>query len=248
MKRRTCLNIFLWVVFAIGLIGMACTFIQVGILSLFLRKGNYAAEPYQQENPFARMNILFLGDSTAVGTGADCPHHTVAGYFAKDFPQANIVNFSRNGRKLDELLREWQPKAQEHYQLAVIQIGGNDILRFTPFENIKHDLPLLLAKVKAIADHVVILHSGNVGLAAVFVWPYNWIMTERTVEMRDIYIQASQNVGVVYVDLFKNLEHDPMIKNIPLFYSPDCLHPSAAGYHKWYEQIQLSLRQAGVKL
>ncbi len=230
------------------LVAMLLFAAQIIVLTVYLRKGAYNVTPYAQENPMADRRILFLGDSTAVGTGADCHHHSVAGYFGKDYPQANITNISRNGLRLNELLQVWRPDAGDRYDLVIIQVGGNDILRFTPYEQIAIDLPQLLARAKSVADRVVILHSGNVGIAPVFIWPFNHIMTERTLRLRAIYQFQAKAYDAIYVDLFRNLADDPALKNTPFFYGPDALHPGAGGYYKWYEQIQYALKEQGVAL
>ncbi len=236
------------VVVVVLLAAMGLFAVQVIVLTVYLRKGIYTVAPYMQENPLAMRKILFLGDSTAVGTGAQCHHESVAGYFGKDYPQANIINISRNGLKLNELLQLWVPAPGDRYDLVVIQVGGNDILRFTPYEEIAADLPQLLARAKSVADQVVILHSGNVGIAPVFIWPFDRIMTARTLKIRAIYQAHAKASGVIYIDLFRYLANDPMVGDIGYFYSPDGLHPSGKGYQKWYEQIQHGLKAEGIVL
>jgi len=131
---------------------------------------------------------------------------------------------------------------------VVIQIGGNDIMKFTPFRSIDRDVTIVIEDAKRIARHVVILHSGNVGLAPFFIWPIDWIMTERARAVRRIYMKKAREEDVLYVDLFTERGNDLFLKDIPKYYSLDHLHPSGEGYRWWYERIRATLNGAGVVL
>jgi len=210
-------------------------------------KVEYHLKSFERDDPAADLKILFLGDSTAVGTGAKTNSGSVAGYFGQDFPQAKIVNVSRNGLKIGELRRNF-PLVNGHYNLLVLQIGANDILRFTPYKEIEKDLSALVDRARMLAATVVILHSGNVGLAPVFSWPFNVIYTGRSRAVRDIYIRTARAKGVFYIDLFAEGKADPFTLDIDRYYAPDYLHPSTDGYRQWYEKIRLTLQHNGVIL
>lgn len=219
---------------------------QVSRFYMFLKRTSYTITPYSHQNLSATMKVLFLGDSTAVGTGANTNTESVAGWLAKDFPQAHIDNFSRNGRKLKEQLFEYDFKSTVHYNLVIIQIGGNDILRFTPLVYIRRDLSELIDRAKSMGDHVVVLHSGNVGIAPLFIWPISDFLTQRTKAVRAIYQEIAHAKGAMYIDLYHERVDDPLNKNIDRYYSLDYLHPSGFGYQSWYARIRSALKEAGV--
>jgi len=73
---------------------------QVFIIYQHIRKMSYDSKPFIRNNPAVRLRMLFIGDSTAVGTGARSNTQSVAGYFGHDYPAAQIDNNSYNGRKL----------------------------------------------------------------------------------------------------------------------------------------------------
>lgn len=216
-------------------------------IAVFVSKGIYELKPYQQYKAEAPLKILCLGDSTGVGTGVDDNRQSIAGLFGRDFPQASIVNDSYNGRRLGHLVKEFRLKPREHYNLVLIQIGGNDILKFTAYSDVRRDLAAVLQSASQAADHVVILHTGDVGRAKVFIWPFTWLMTQRTLKVRDIYIEESARAGAVYIDLYRNLKNDPVILSAS-YYGPDRLHLSSVGYRIWYDQIRLGLEKAGIQL
>jgi lysophospholipase L1-like esterase len=212
------------------------------------RRTAYNQVPFERAAPRAKLKILFLGDSTAVGTGAASNTQSTAGFFGQDFPKARIVNFSRNGQRLAGLLQTFHPRPGEHYDLAVAQIGANDIMHFTSYRTIAAQINDLAARLKPLADTVVILHSGNVGLSPIFSWPFDQIFGWRSRKVREIYIQTAHDRGVLYVDLFSERSNDLFLKDIGRYYSPDLLHPSGEGYRWWYTRIRQTLNAAHVKL
>lgn len=222
--------------------------VQVFIICLNIKKMSYDSKPFVRDNPAAHLRFLFIGDSTAVGTGAKNNTQSVAGYFGQDFPEADIHNNSYNGRKLNQLVEEFPQEVYAPYDLVVVQIGGNDIMKFTSFKDIDRDITTVIADAKKIGRHVVILHSGNVGAAPVFIWPFDWIMTERARTVRRIYMKKARENGVLYVDLFAERSNDLFLKDIPKYYCLDHLHPSGDGYRWWYQRIRATLNSAGVVL
>ncbi len=121
----------------------------------------------------------------------------------------------------------------------MIQIGANDILWFTNLISIEKDLSIVIARAQAVADHVVLLHSGNIGLSPIFIWPFSWIYTQRSLAVRALCMRSE----AIYVDLFRERKDDLFFKDIPRYYAPDLLHPSGSGYHWWYERIRETLKK-----
>ncbi len=218
------------------------------LMIFFMGKASYNNVSFQRKPLNANMKILFLGDSTAVGTGTKDGSDSVAGWFAKDFPNAQIDNYSRNGLKIKDLLREFHPDFNQHYQLAVVQIGANDILKFTDFKNVDQDVSELMGRVKLLADHVVFLHSGNVGAAPIFIWPLSEIYAGRSRAMREIYIKNAKEKDVLYVNLYQDRREDLFLQDVDKYYSPDHLHPNGNGYKWWYDNIRKTLNEAQIKL
>jgi lysophospholipase L1-like esterase len=222
--------------------------IQLFVICRNTKKMTYDSKPFIRSSPDARLRFLFLGDSTAVGTGARNSTESVAGYFGQDFPDAAIDNNSYNGRKLNQLIAEFPRGINKKYDVVVLQIGANDIMKFTPYKTIEREIAEAIEDAKGAGRQVVILHSGNVGLAPAFIWPFNWIMTERARVVRRIYMKKATEHGVLYVDLFTERDNDLFLKDIPKYYCPDMLHPSGEGYKWWYERIRATLSGAGVVL
>lgn len=221
---------------------------QMRIIERNIRKMSYDIQPFTRHAPGAALRFLFIGDSTAVGTGAKNNSESVAGYFGRDFPQAAIDNNSYNGRKLTQLVREFPTDVKVPYDLVIVQIGGNDIMQLTPIESIGRDITTVITQAKTIGRHVVILHSGNVGLAPIFIWPFDALMTARARAVRRLYMNKARENGVLYVDLFTERNNDLFLKDIAEYYCADHLHPSAQGYRWWYERIRATMTEGHVVL
>jgi len=189
--------------------------------------------------------ILVAGDSTAVGTGTT-PEGSVAGHFAADFPHADIRNVSTNGWKVADLLTAFPTDGS--FDLILLQIGANDIMRGTPEGEFETSLAALFDKATEAGTHVVVLHSGNVGLAPMFRWPASAIMRTRTLRYRAIYRRIASEKGVAYVDLYREKKDDVMTKDIAKHYASDLLHLTADGYGVWYDAIRKTMTDAGIAL
>ncbi len=186
--------------------------------------------------------ILVAGDSIAVGIGAVDPKESIAGRLGNQFPNADITNLGKSGAKLKDLLLVLKEQNLQHYDLIMLQIGGNDITHFTPYYTIKSELAEVISLSNKLSPKTIILTAGNIGNAPVFHWPLTAIIQDRSLNVRAIFIEeTSKNKTVSYIDLFKSRKDDPLLKNIKKNYSSDQFHLSGDGYGIWYSSIQKEL-------
>ena len=215
--------------------------IQSSILVWRINKGIHMARksyPFEKRISNALVRVLVVGDSTGVGTGASHPLDSLAGRLSQDFPQTEIINHAANGAHVADVITQLGIHENEHFDLIIVQAGGNDILRFTDLQLLRHDIAALLRAARHKADHVIFLSTGNVGLAPTFFPPLSSIYTWRTRKVREIFMNAAARHGVHYVDLFEEKDTDPFLKNPNLYYAPDFLHPGSEGYRLWYEEVK----------
>lgn len=194
------------------------------------------AKAYEQspDNPTA--TVLVMGDSSAVGTGAEDSSKSVAGLLGAEHSRVRIINKAVNGLRTDELVAQL-PKVEGKVDLIIIHIGGNDIVHFTPLKEVEKNLMSIVEMAKTKADKVVVLHGGNVGTSKLFPFGSRWIFTMRTKQVRQIYLKVSAQMGINYVDMFREVPQDPFYIDPEKYYSNDYFHPSADGYKLWYSQI-----------
>ena len=185
------------------------------------------------------MRFLIVGDSSAVGVGADPAEGSIAGRLASDFPTADVRSIAVSGHKVADAIRQIETlAAEERFDLIVIQIGGNDIVRNTAYKNLETDFPKLFELAKQHSDNVVQLTSGNVGTSKLLPFGTRWLFTLKTKQVRELFIRINQEQGTHYVDLFRNKANDPYAQDPDRYYSDDYFHPSAEGYGDWYTFVK----------
>lgn len=196
---------------------------------------------FEQHPSDANKHILFLGDSTAVGVGSEDDRKSVAGRFGSLFPRADIENLGVSGQKIEALSTEFDPNKTDKtdkVDLLVIQIGANDIIRFTDLSKVESHLEVLLTKAVRVSDKVVLLHSGNIGLTPFFPRILGPLWSKHTLKVREIYIRKAKEHNVSYVDLYKERKDDIYITDLKKYYAQDFLHLTGEGYGVWFENIR----------
>jgi lysophospholipase L1-like esterase len=181
--------------------------------------------------------LLIVGDSTAVGTGASQPAESVAGRIGRAFPQVAIVNRGRDGAKTAAVSRQLGNPRDASFDAILIQVGGNDILRFTGVSRLREDLQALLGSAKAQAGLVVMMSTGDVGRAPAFPWPVDKYYSWKSKRVRQMILSLVAAEGVEYIDLYNPRPDNPFYRDPKRFYAHDGLHPSGQGYGLWYDKL-----------
>lgn len=191
---------------------------------------------YEQstENPASTM--LVLGDSTAVGIGANKPKESVAGRIASDLLIDAVENRAVSGAVIRDLVPQVEQATRQQYDFILIQVGGNDIIRFSPADTAGEELRQVLRSLPA-ADTVVLISAGDVGGATLFPWPVRPLHSKLNREYHDVFARVAREEGVIYVN-FKDAASTKEIRDNPQTYlAADGLHPSSEGYRLWFEEI-----------
>lgn len=204
------------------------------------------AVAYEQSPEAAEYSFIVFGDSSAVGTGASDPSASTAGRLGAEYPSARIQNKAINGLKSAELVPIIQEHDREQYDLVLIQIGGNDIVRYTKLDTVEESIDAILAEATQLSDNVVLLTSGNVGTAPFFPAPTRWAFTQRTRSVRSIIMAAAETHEVQYIDLFREKTDDPFAADVDKYYADDYFHPSSDGYADWYSFIAKKISTLGL--
>lgn len=209
-------------------------------ITLLIRKSQdlvAKSSVYERRLPDGSPRILIIGDSTGVGTGVSNSTFSIAGRFGTEFPNASIRNESTNGWKVADALNHFPDVPEKSFDLVLLQIGANDILQGTPMDQFTARLEDLFVTSSRAGEQVLALHSGNIGLAPFFPWPFTHIMRSRTLLYREEYRRIATEQGITYVDLFQEKVNDPFGGN-RAYYAKDLLHLSEEGYGQWYRMIR----------
>lgn len=200
-----------------------------------------SAVPFEREGTGLR--ILIIGDSTVVGTGASSGEQSIAGLVGKTFPEATIVNKGLNGAKVNDLIDRLK-LTEDHFDLVMVHIGGNDIIRFTDYGQLSLGIDEVLELAKQKADNVTLTTTGNMGTARLLPFGSRWIFEQRTRKVREIFKTTAEEKGLIYNDLFREKPFDPFAQDPKKHYAADSFHPSDAGYADWYTIIEPGVQAA----
>lgn len=191
-------------------------------------------------------SILIAGDSTAVGTGATDPKHTVAGLLSRDFPHTGIVNVAVNGSCAKSVLDQLECVGDNKFSMIIISTGGNDVWAFTPLKKLRTDLHLVLDKAKQMSDHrVILLFFGNEGSAPFFPFLIRGLLMKRTERVKDLFKEVAHDERVPLLELFSDPRQNPFVKDPKRMFARDGLHPSDAGYWEWYKHLWRLMSERG---
>lgn len=184
-------------------------------------------------------HFVLYGDSTAFGIGSMDQHNSVAGRLAKDYPHAHIDNKAENGALVKDVKQKIQEGGEQYYNLAIILIGGNDIIFLQSLKSIRHDLTTVLKKAKENANNNVILVSPmNVGASLMFWFPFNVMYEWRSRAVRKIFHSVSKSLDVPLIDLYAPRREDFFAEDPGLYFAPDNIHYSGEGYGYIYGKIK----------
>lgn len=224
----------------LGALVAAILLVEMAMLGVALWRGwALAAESRAFEvrpsNP--KRTLLVIGDSTAVGTGAELPDNSVAGRLSRLVPDVEIINRAEDGARTGEVVLQLGAAPGTAYDVILIQSGGNDILWLTGLRRLRAAMTALLNEAKARAGHVVMMSTGDVGAAPAFPTPVDWLYSWQTRRVRELLVELTTHLDVEYIDLYDPGAENPFNANPEKYYAADGLHPSDEGYRLWFEQL-----------
>ena len=193
---------------------------------------------YTQQPAEATAALLVVGDSTGVGTGAENPADSVAGRLGRALPRVRIDNLAVNGARTADLLAQLAQAPLPRYDAILVQVGGNDALRFTGFDRLAQSIDAVLSRSGDRAPYTVLMSTGDLGAAPALPWPLAPLFSARSREVRDRFARAAAAHGADYVDLFTGPGDRVFSEEPGRYYARDGLHLSGAGYGVWYEQLR----------
>lgn len=194
------------------------------------------SEPLQSTPADAAQRLLIVGDSTGVGTGASSPEHSLAGLLAQAFPRLQIDNRAADGALLADVRGQLEA-VNGRYDAVLVQAGGNDVIRLRSEYSMRTDIDRVTELARAHSDHVLLMPAGNVGNAPFFFAPASWLMSARARTLHALVRETAQRRQAVYVNLYKDREHDPFAQQPDLLHASDGLHPSDPGYRIWFDEL-----------
>jgi lysophospholipase L1-like esterase len=232
----------------VSLLAAAAVLVTSGCAAWRIRQSVELArqsEPFEASPENAVATLLVVGDSTAVGTGASSPAHSVAGLIARDHPRLTIINRANDGAKFSDIARQLETAGEQRFDAILVLGGGNDVIRLTRYPVLEQDVARAAALARARAKLVVVMPSGNVGSAPFFFAPVSWLMTRRSQALHGFVREAAKGNSALYVNLYKDKAEDPFAQRPDELNAKDGLHPSDAGYRLWYDELNAQADLSG---
>ena len=180
--------------------------------------------------------ILILGDSTGVGVGATRPEESIAGLLAADYPDADIINVAVSGTRVAGAMAQARTclAASLHFDLALLHVGGNDVVADTPLHQLADDCDALLEQLARVAARTVWMAPPDLGLAPLFPRPYAWVMAARSRAAAKVFAAAAARHNAVFVDFSAPAHAAYLRKRRREHFAIDGFHPNSASYKYGY--------------
>ena len=183
-----------------------------------------------------RRTIVIAGDSTAFGVGA-LPTESTAGRLAAAFPHARVVNVARSGARIGHVVEQLERVECERVDFVLIHACANDVLEFRSIDKVEADLRAAIAKARELSANVVLMPGQNFSVAPFFLRGLSKIIMWQAVRVHAVVQRVTRELGVTFVDLFRDPAEDPFVKEPQRYYCADGLHPSGEGYGLWFKTL-----------
>lgn len=219
--------------------------------SLMLSDGLTARRLGRATAPFCRFVehsdaiVMCVGDSTAVGTGAQHSTQSVAGRLAYDFPNITVINHGINGASSANLVTLLSQHPEWRADVLIIHIGGIDIMGLRSLRALRSNTTSILRMAKHIAPRVVLVTPPDLGSIPYFRFPLSLFFSFRTRQARDFVLRRAKKGDFAHVDLYTDSEDNPFRTNRKRYFAADHIHPSDDGYALWYAAIKQALTERG---
>ncbi len=200
------------------------------------RRLSAAGRRFERRLSAQHARVLILGDSTGVGVGAAQPQDSIAGLLAADYPEADIVNVAVSGTRVAGAIAQVEEcvAAGLRFDLALLFVGGNDVVADTPLPQLAADCDTLLGSLARVAARTVWLAPPDLGLAPLFPRPYAWLMGLRSRAAAQVFAASAARHDVALVDFSAPLHAAHFRKQRRNHFAADGFHPNSASYKYGY--------------
>jgi lysophospholipase L1-like esterase len=195
------------------------------------------------------LRLVLLGDSTALGVGVERVTDTVGGQLAvllAEGPGGRRVELSSvavsGSRSADLATQVARALVGMRPDVAVILVGANDAIHFTPPAEAAGDLASAVRRLRAAGVAVVVGTCPDLGAARAFAPPLRQIVGWQARRLARVQVAAVDGVGGVPVDLAA--QTGAVFRADAGAYCHDGYHPSADGYRVWAHALLPAVTEA----
>jgi lysophospholipase L1-like esterase len=231
--------------FAVAVAGLIVIYATVMALRLWLavriiRRVAAVTQPYNRALADAPQHVLVLGDSTMFGSGVKERINTMGGRLGRKFPQASVETLAVDGARVRDLAGQLERAKYSRYDLIMVGVGGNDVVRLTDLDNLARDLAAFLERARRRSGKIIVVHCVNLGNIGFFWPPLSWLFDYRTRWLSETYAQVTRGMaGVHYVNFYRPRGADHYTAGTRArFITEDGFHPSDYANGYFFELIE----------
>ncbi|MBW3615117.1 MAG: SGNH/GDSL hydrolase family protein [Actinobacteria bacterium] len=244
------------------MVGLGLPAAAVGLLvaeALLARQGPRLAPRTLEYPGEAEVTAVWLGDSTAVGVGAETGDGTVATMVARARGE-RVVMLAESGATVGEVLDDQLAGVAAHDpDVVYVSVGANDVTGLTSAEDFRRDYSRLLDALAGpgaraapqsgehragaapqSGEHslrVVALGVPDMGAPPRLRQPLRALAGLRGRQLDGVIREVTRAYpNVTYVDI-AGPTGGPFRRHPRRYFSPDHYHPSAAGYDLWADAV-----------
>lgn len=195
---------------------------------------------YERRIDLAHARVLVLGDSTGAGIGAHAPDESIPGLLARDHPQIEVVNLSVSGARIADVPDQVQTLPSDGdslFDLLLLHVGGNDILRARRLSELDRPAQRMVTRLRPLAQRMLWLGPGDIGLAPLFRPPFNWWFSRRTHEAAEHFGRLAREHDIAYIGFHDGPHRAQFAAQRTSYFCSDGIHPSAEGYGYCYRWL-----------
>lgn len=183
------------------------------------------------------LRMVWLGDSTAAGVGAEDPDGALPRQVAAGLGRpVQLTVLARSGAKVEEVIERQLPRvASLDPDVVVLSVGANDVVHFTSKDSFTSRYRLLLDQLTP--TPVIALGVPDMGAVPRFAQPLRAIAGWRGRALDgQIREEVAGRAHTRYVDI-SGRTGPPMRREPDRYFALDRYHPNRAGYGLWADAV-----------
>lgn len=185
------------------------------------------------------LRIAVLGDSAVTGQGLACVDDSWPRIMARrltDRYHVVLRSFAVGGAKSCDVLEDQVSAAEQHrYDLSIVSVGSNDVLRMVPVWQFERHLDEIVFRLKEVSRSVVLFGVGDLGSIPRFPYPVDRIAAGSGHLADRVHHRVAERNGVAKIDQWA-LTTEAFNSGLDMFAS-DLFHPSAKGHLAWADAL-----------
>lgn len=191
------------------------------------------------------LNYVVIGDSTAVGQGADYKDgiaYRSAAFLAEKY-QVKLTNLGVSGATAGTVLSGQVGAAVKlKADVVLVCVGANDVTHLSPLSNIKENMSAIIDRLQNANPNVRIFLTGAPAMGSVprFPQPTKFLAGLRTSQVNKIMDRVAKEKRVTRLKIAEKT--GPIFVKNPRLFAADKFHPTDEGYAVWVPVIIEALK------